>query len=451
MKHLLIITLAFLTITGSLSAQQTTTQPESKAATQETKKTPLFGINLSGYVNSDLFFDSRQTVMAREGQWLFYPENIKNDPEGHDINARATYNLLSIQTRITGTITGPDAFKAKTSGLIEGEFYGNLNTNMNVFRLRHAYVKLTWPKTELLTGQTWHLLYVPNCSPETVSLNAGAPFLIFVRNPQIRITQQIGHFKLALAALAQVDATSNGPEGPSAKYLRNSILPELAFQLQYSKISADKNTEFIIGASVDYMMLTPRLSTDVVLKPAYDTVINNLVFHHDAVVASYKTTSKSNALTVNFFTKLKLPKVTFKLGGVYGQNCYAYNMIGGYAVKSTIDPLRGIVDYASVTTASVWAEFKTNGTKFSTGIFGGFSKNLGAGTDVTGPYYSRGANIDYLYRVAPRFVWMINKLKLASEFDYTVAAYGTTTGNGLVSNSKEVGNFRILLGVYYYF
>ena len=46
---------------------------------------------------------------------------------------------------------------------------------------------------------------------------------------------------------------------------------------------------------------------------------------------------------------------------------------------------------------------------------------------------------------------MVSKLKIASELDYTVAAYGTTTGKGLVSNSSEVGNLRILLGVYYYF
>jgi hypothetical protein len=126
-------------------------------------------------------------------------------------------------------------------------------------------------------------------------------------------------------------------------------------------------------------------------------------------------------------------------------------MIGGYAVKSILDPVRGIVDYATIRTASVWADFKTNGLKWSTGIFGGFSKNLGTGTEVAGPYYSRGANIDYLYRVAPRLILTVSKLKIATEIDYTVAAYGKTTGKALVSDSKEVGNLRILLGVYYYF
>ena len=167
MKQLLTITLTGILLTTRLLAQNPSpkSEPEAKPAATETKKTPLFGISFSGYVNTDIFFDTRQTVMAREGQWLFYPEKVKLDPDGNDINAKGTYNILSIQTRVAGTITGPDIFKAKTSGLIEGEFYGNVNTNMNVFRLRHAFVKLNWAKTELLLGQTWHPLYLPAASP----------------------------------------------------------------------------------------------------------------------------------------------------------------------------------------------------------------------------------------------------------------------------------------------
>ena len=279
MKKIPFIVFTYLLITTNILAQDIPlkTEAEVKQAAPEIKKIPLFGINFSGYVNTDIFFDTRQTVMAREGQWLFYPETVRLDPEGKDINAKGTYNILSIQTRVTGTITGPDVFKAKTFGLIEGEFYGNINANINSFRLRHAFVKLNWTKTELLLGQTWHPLYVPACTPEPVSLNGGAPFVIFSRNPQVRVTRQLGNFKVILAAISQVDATSNGPDGPSPKYLRNSIVPEFAFQVQYGIINADKRTEFLIGASIDYLMLTPRLGTEVVNKTAYDTVVNNLV------------------------------------------------------------------------------------------------------------------------------------------------------------------------------
>jgi len=444
--------LSLFLFSGSFAQNQPqVAAPKEEKSEPTAKKPPLFGITFSGYVNTNIFFDSRQTVIARDGDWVYYPDIIKPDAEGKDINAKGTYNILSIETRLTGTIAGPDLFNARTSGLIEGEFYGNANANINSFRLRHAYVKLNWTKTELLVGQYWHPMFVAACYPEVVSFNTGAPFLVFSRNPQVRLTQQIANLKLILTALSQVDATSNGPDGPSTKYLRNSILPELDFQVQYGIKHDDKKTEFLIGASVDFFMLTPRLNTEVVLKPAYDTVVNNRVQHHDAVVADYRTDAKSTAFSANFFTKVKLPGVTLKLGAVYGNDCYAFNMIGGYAVKSMVDPIRGIVDYTPVNTGSCWLDFKGNGARWQPGIFGGFSKNLGAGTPVSGPYYTRGPNIDYLYRISPRLTLLVKKLKISGELEYTVAAYGTTNSHGGVSDSREVGNLRILIGVYYFF
>ncbi len=433
-------------LTSSLAAQ--TKEPVTNSA--ETKA-PAFGINVTGFINADIFYDSRQTVMARDGDWLFYPDVVKKDPDGKDINAKGTFDILSILTRITANITGPDIFGAKTSGVIEGEFYGSAAGNINTLRLRHAFVKLSWPKTELLMGQYWHPLFPTGCFPETISLNTGAPFLVFSRNPQVRLTQKFGNLSVAVAAVTQLDAMSNGPEGASTKYLRQSVVPELAFQVQYDIKNEAAKTEFLIGASIDYLMLTPLLNTTVVKKAAYDTVVAGHVVHHDAVVASYSTDAKATSLVTNFFVKLQLPKVTFKAGAVYGGNCYALNMIGGYAVKSVIDPVKGIVDYTTIHTASVWADFKTNGKKWSPGIYGGFSRNLGAAENFIGPLYSRGSNIDYLYRVAPRLSLTVKKLKLSSEIDYTVAAYGTTNKNGTVSNSKEVGNLRVLIGVFYFF
>ena len=213
MKNLFFITFLFL----MLLTQSAVAQKKEQGANSTETKPPAFGINFSGFVNTDIFFDSRQTVMARDGDWLFYPENVKKDPDGKDINANGTFSILSIFTRISGNITGPEIFKAKTSGLIEGEFYGNIPANINTFRLRHAYVRLNWKKTELLIGQYWHPMFVPTCIPETVAINAGAPFLVFSRNPQVRVTRQFGNFRLMLAAITQVDATSTGPEGASTK------------------------------------------------------------------------------------------------------------------------------------------------------------------------------------------------------------------------------------------
>lgn len=432
-------------------AQPATAQTKDSTSTKAPVKPPLFGIAFSGFVNTDFIFDSRQTVMARDGDWLFYPDAVKPDAQGKDINARGTFTILSILTRLTGTITGPDIFKAKSSGYIEGEFYGNAPANINSFRLRHAYIRLNWPGTELLFGQYWHPMFVPSCFPETISLNTGAPFLVFSRNPQIRLTQKLGNFKVVIAANSQLDATSTGPDGPNTKYLRQSLIPELNFQVQYGLKNEKSHTEFLIGAGIDYLSLMPLLNTSVLKSAAWDSVKNGVVVHHDAVYSIYKTNTTISSVVVNFFTKLQLAKVTIKAGAVYGGNCYALNMIGGYAVKSVVDPSRGIVDYTNITTASVWTDFKTNGTRWSPGIYGAFSKNLGSSDIITGAIYSRGANIDYIYRIAPRLSLTVKKLKLSSEFDYTVAAYGKTMPNGTVSNSKEIGNFRVLIGVFYFF
>ncbi|MEI6900024.1 MAG: hypothetical protein WCL00_09100, partial [Bacteroidota bacterium] len=119
------------------------------------KKPPLFGLNFTGLIKTDFIFDSRQTISLREGSLLFFPEPEKLDALGNDINAKPNFTFLCVQTKGTLKITGPEALGAKSSGMIEAEFFGNINTNMNVFRLRHAYVKLNWSKAELLIGQTW--------------------------------------------------------------------------------------------------------------------------------------------------------------------------------------------------------------------------------------------------------------------------------------------------------
>ena len=462
-KRLLLLHYALMILVVNITAQ-TASSKDTKPETIS-QKPSVFGINFSGYVKTDIYFDSRQTVGLRESQFLLLPEAEKLDAEGKDINAKASYNFLSIQTRLAGTITGPDAIGAKTSGYIEGEFLGNINTAINSFRLRHAWVKLNWTKTELLIGQWWHPMFVPECAPATVSFNTGAPFVVFSRNPQIKLTQSFGKFKLSLTFLSQLDFVSDGPDGTSPKYLRNSILPESDLQIWYITKNETKGTEFMIGSGINFQMLTPRISTNVTLTPAYDNVVNNIVVHHDAVSATYKTDTKTWSLAYNLYTKLKLKRVTLKLGGEYGGDNNAYTMLGGYAVKSVTDGAKNSVDYANIRSFAAWTEFHTNAQRWQPGLFLGYTKNLGTGEPdfsssnqmgikpvvVTGPYYARGSNIDYAYRISPRLVFNTNKLRLAAEVEYTAAAYGKTNEKGFVYNAKEVANLRLLLGVYYFF
>lgn len=391
---------------------------------------PAWGIKFSGFVKSDLIWDSRQTVDIREGHFLLYPKPVMEDPEGNDINAKASYNFLNIQTRLRGDIKGPDAFGAKTSGAIEAEFFGTTDADMNGFRLRHAYVKLNWKTTELLVGQFWHPLFITASFPEVISFNTGAPFLVFSRNPQIRLTKDLKSFRVILTALSQVDFKSNGPEGVSSKYIRNSSIPSLNLNLEYSKKNTEEGKELLVGVAGNFKRLVPRMQTD----------------------SNFKTTEGINSFSGMAYLKIGCPKLVFKLAGLYGQNMHDYTMIGGYAVHEMTDVEKGFVSYSNISTLSAWTEIMTTGKKMQGGLFLAFAKNMGAGETVTGPYYSRGANIDKLYRISPRFVYNVGKLRIAPELEYTVAYYGKINNEeGNVIDAEAVGNFRILIGVFYFF
>jgi hypothetical protein len=117
------------------------------------KDSAKFGIKFSGFVNSQLMYDTRQTVGGRETMLVLYPENQRLDKNGKDVNASPSFNQLAMITRLTGKVWGPDVLGAKTSALFEGDFTGQTNNDNNGFRLRHAYLKFNWKKSELLIGQ----------------------------------------------------------------------------------------------------------------------------------------------------------------------------------------------------------------------------------------------------------------------------------------------------------
>ncbi len=385
-------------------------------------------LKFSGFVKSDVFWNSRQSVAVREGHFYLYPKNELKDLDGKDINAKSDFNILSIQTRLKLAITGPNAFGAKTSALIEGAFFGTTNPDINGFRLRHAFAKLNWTNTELLVGQTWHPLFITSCYPGTVSFNTGAPFQPFTRNPQIRVTQKFDNFKIQLSAVSQRDFQSTGPIGKSSTYLRNNVLPEMNLTLQYQKKYESKN-EFLAGISGGYKSLVPRIETD----------------------SLYKTDEKVGGFTTMAFLKYKSTDMTFKFEAFYGQETYNMTMLGGYVVKEVTDPLRNFVEYTPINVMSFWTDMHTNGKKIQGGFFAGYTKNLGAGEDVSGPYYSRGSDIAYVYRVSPRIIFNSGKMRFAGEVEMTTAGYGTKNSKGEVDDPKDVTNFRLLLGVYYFF
>lgn len=398
-----------------------------------------FGIKWKGFVKTDYFFDSRQTVTAREGHFLLYPANEMLDLSGNDINANTNLNMLSIQTRLTGIITGPEILGAKSSGVIEGAFFGHSNGDINGFRLRHAYTKLNWEKTEVLFGQTWHPMFITECFPGVISFNTGVPFVVFSRNPQVRLTYSFGKIKIIGALMSQRDFASFG----GSTSLRNSAMPDMQLQVKY------KTTNFLLGAGAGYKELLPRLVTDL----------------------NYEAENRVKALSYMAYTRYDSDRFIIKATGIFGANMFDGLMLGGYAQKdpSNLNDYLNFDyrEYTAINTLSLWSEIMTKGdSKMQYGIFGGYTKDLGSKDQIydfqsTTSYYSRGSNIAYVYRISPRAVYSAGKMKFAVETEYTVAGYGDTRNSyGIVQDQSaefpnaeinDVSNFRLLFSVIYSF
>lgn len=389
-------------------------------------------VRFGGYVHSLFTYDTRQTASAREGFILLYPKDELLDGSGKDINKGSVYNMAVIQSRVNAKITGPEILGAKTNGLLEAEFMGNAESDVNGLRLRHAFVNLNWGKTSLLIGQTWSPLFNAEVFPGTVGANAGLPFKAFARNPQLRVTHKTGNWKFLAAIASERDYTSTGPDGASNKYLRNSGLPILQGLVHYY---AGKH---LLGLSAEFKNIKPSLTstTGSVENGNLTSWKNDETLSSWAVVASYK---------------LNLKLITFKAQATYGTNLTDVLMLGGYAVKS-VNPITNEASYTGIKVLGTWADISYNKDNFELALLAAYSKNMGAEDKViSGMIYSRGKNIGELYRIAPRVSKRFENFKMELEVEYTAAAYGDVTEKAEVENTHWVGNTRISAGFYYYF
>ncbi len=400
-------------------------------------------MKISGFVKNDFFYDSRQTVSAREGHFLLWPAPVELDANDEDINTGANFNMLALQSRLSFAVTGPDAFGAKTSGLIEGDFFAQANDNIDLFRLRHAFVKLTWEHIEVLAGQFWNPLFVTESFPGTVSFNTGTPLQSFARNPQIRVSYRTGGLKLTAAALSQRDYSSKGPTGGSSDYLRNSAIPDMHLQAQYG-FSNESGTGMLAGAGMAYKTLVPRLSntTNPPMPPPGPR--------------TYKVDEKVGGLTLITFAKLTVKPVTAKIQVRYGENISDVLAISGFAVKEVVDPVSGLQKYTPLKGITFWGELHTNGNP-QVGIFGGMTMNNGTKEEMNvarnnNTVFGLATNIRSLFRISPRIIYNAGKVRVALELEYTSAAYGSNYDTFYIpAETTTVANLRGLMAVYYFF
>ncbi|MEN9697295.1 MAG: hypothetical protein RLZ56_716 [Bacteroidota bacterium] len=433
----------------SLASYAQTPANTTDAKKPEVKKTAenpsTWGIKFGGFLRSDMYFDSRQVVAARpanQGELLLYPANKSLDANGKDINDAASFNMTSIASRLSGMVTGPDAFGAKTSGLLEAEFFGNANGNENVFRLRHAYAKLDWDKTQLAFGQYWHPLFVTDCFPGVISFNTGMPFQPFARNPQVRLTQKLNSsFNLILAMVSQTEAFVSpgsstgialGSSAAAQTFINDAVMPNLHAQLQY------KTPALVAGVALDYKSLRPALK--VASAPSASTYV--------------ATTENVNSTTLEAYAKITTKDVVIKGEYVRGQNMYDHLMMGGYLAYGAAPN----ITYSPIQVNSMWFEIAGTSKTLIPGLFVGYTNNEGstdAGAAVAS--YARGiaangASLDHILRVAPRLEFVSGKFKFGTELEITSAGYGTANTTGRVPTvNADVTNTRVLFVTTYSF
>ncbi len=332
--------------------------------------------------------------------------------------------MLAISTRLGIDFTGTPILGAKSSAKIECDFAG-ISTSYYLIRLRQAYLKLNWEKTELLVGQTWHPMFA-NLQPITPALSVATPFQPFNRSPQIRLNQKLnGNFTFLTAASYQMQYMTQGPLGASASYMKTGLLPSLHIGFDY------KSKSIVAGVGVDGKSLK----------------INNIRFNSGAAVAYAGYTNK---------------KIQVRAKSVLGQNMSEYMMLGGYGL-SGFDVIANKAEYTNFNTSTSWLSI-AYGSKIQVGVYGGLSQNLGTNKDLLpvvltgkltaygyGFYDSSQQIIDQLYRVAPHITYNLPNFRLGFEYELTSAKYGTIQTNGKVASPYMVNNHRAMATISYIF
>lgn len=395
---------------------------------QEPEK-PKFELKPYGFVAYELIFDTYKSLDARDGDLYFYPLKENLDKNGKDLNKRNQLQMLSLTTRLGAKISGPEVLGAKTSGLIEMDFFATANDYSRLLRIRHATMNLKWEKSELIMGHYWHPVIITETIPSTIAFGAGAPFHSLNRSPQIRYTFYPSEkMRVSFTALTQGYHKSTGP----ADAQRNSGKPELMGQ-----VSLGNRRTFLIGASAGYKWLTPRLVTD----------------------STFKTNETIGQYLFSGFVMGKVGSTVIKSEIVYGENLTHLLMIGGYGMKTPAAPLTdNDYEYTNLKTLSTWVDIQHTFAKTSVGIFAGYSKLYGANDrytslDIKGVKYFRNDDLNYIYRLSPRITYKQENFTLAFEYMLTAAIYGKTFDEkrNVKSSMDPVYNNRITLAAKYDF
>jgi len=395
-------------------------------------------LDFYGFVRVDAYMDTYKGVDA--GHDIFYLLPLFIKPGGVEVNNQNSSNISAMASRLGVRISFPEVLKAKATGLLEFDFAGNLKADPTLFRIRQAYSLLTWEKTSLLVGQTWHPFFGGSCLPTVAGLNTGAPFTCFNRSPMIRYNMKFGGLTVTAAAVTQtqynnvaIDETADFKPYPyPATYnqaKRNGVIPELVLSAEWTKNS------ITLGAGAEYNRIKPRMMTTDTLKVV-------------SVADGYLSSTAFMA-----YGRYKKDKLTILLKGYFGDNMQNLTLPGGYGI-ATRNPGTLKETYTSYKTYTSALNI-VYGQKWQIGLFAGYGGNLGTNDPLCdAKTYGLFNNMQTMYRVAPHISLNLSKFRLVAEYERTTANYGTGTfnlDNGLYASSTPATNNRVIIVMTQYF
>lgn len=208
--------------------------------------TSRWDMTLGGFVKFDLMYGTKSVSTDNR----YSPrDSIGYYDQAYDETGNLSW--AGGETRLNWAVKGPDAWNAKTSALVEGEFRGRQGgTEYGLFTLRHAYMQLAWPKTQLTIGQTWQAWGMIPSQQSILSVSEEHFNRGYTRTPQIRLTQKItpeftGVFALQAPYATSNKTTSSNKSGPQdLNQSSNGLWPDVVLDFSYASNALGKIRNF---------------------------------------------------------------------------------------------------------------------------------------------------------------------------------------------------------------
>lgn len=125
-------------------------------------------------------------------------------------------------------------------------------------------------------------------------------------------------------------------------------------------------------------------------------------------------------------------------------------MMGGFGITET-DPITNRHTYAPLNYHAVWLNICYAKTNWQPSLFVGYTLKADMEKPFTGAVYARGADIEYVYRLAPMLTFVQKKFNFCCELEYAAAAYETDETLLISLKDRGTGILRVNLAAVYNF